>query len=100
MCFWISCSSVPIIGSGEEPDLEIVVAENCDRPDEQEEEIRRREIELEAEERKLEETLQYQRRIEDEAKQKHLAELLKKTATSLPETILADDLTAPRDVRK
>ncbi|XP_042468478.1 uncharacterized protein LOC122051406 isoform X1 [Zingiber officinale] len=39
----------------------------------QEEEFKRR-VELEAEERKLEETLEYQRRIEDEAKQKHLAE--------------------------
>ncbi|CAA0836080.1 Ubiquitin carboxyl-terminal hydrolase-related protein [Striga hermonthica] len=35
-------------------------------------------IELEAEERKLEETLEYQRRIENEAKQKHLAEQHKK----------------------
>lgn len=40
----------------------------------QEDEARRRKIELEAEERKLEETLEYQRRIEDEAKQRHLAE--------------------------
>ncbi|KAL3846004.1 hypothetical protein ACJIZ3_003407 [Penstemon smallii] len=39
----------------------------------QEEEYQRR-LELEAEERKLEETLEYQRRIENEAKQKHLAE--------------------------
>ncbi|KAI3464006.1 hypothetical protein Pfo_020669 [Paulownia fortunei] len=39
----------------------------------QEEEYKRK-IELEAEERKLEETLEYQRRIENEAKQKHLAE--------------------------
>lgn len=38
-----------------------------------EEELKRR-VELEAEERKLEETLEYQRRIEDEAKKKHLAE--------------------------
>ncbi|KAK4437120.1 hypothetical protein Salat_0045900 [Sesamum alatum] len=43
----------------------------------QEEEYKRR-IELEAEERKLEETLEYQRRIENEAKQKHLAEQHKK----------------------
>ncbi|XP_010229142.1 uncharacterized protein LOC100846067 isoform X2 [Brachypodium distachyon] len=40
---------------------------------EQEEELRRR-AQLEAEERKLEETLEYQRRIEEEAKQRHLAE--------------------------
>jgi hypothetical protein len=88
---------VPILGNGEEPDLENVVGENCDTPDEQEEEIRRREIELEAEERKLEETLQYQRRIEDEAKQKHLAELLKKSATLLSETIVADELASLKD---
>lgn len=37
-------------------------------------------IELEAEERKLEETLEYQRRIENEAKLKHLAEQHKRTA--------------------
>ncbi|ONK59699.1 uncharacterized protein A4U43_C08F9430 [Asparagus officinalis] len=42
----------------------------------QEEEFRRK-VELEAEERKLEETLEYQRRIEEEAKQKHLAEQFK-----------------------
>ncbi|XP_057806359.1 uncharacterized protein LOC131021265 [Salvia miltiorrhiza] len=36
-------------------------------------------IELEAEERKLEETLEYQRRVENEAKQKHLAEQHKRT---------------------
>lgn len=42
------------------------------------EEYQRR-IELEAEERKLEETLEYQRRIENEAKQKHLAEQYKRT---------------------
>ncbi|KAH6837431.1 Ubiquitin carboxyl-terminal hydrolase-related protein [Perilla frutescens var. hirtella] len=45
----------------------------------QEEEYKRK-IELEAEERKLEETLEYQRRIENEAKQKHLAEQHKKNS--------------------
>ncbi|XP_071696286.1 uncharacterized protein [Rutidosis leptorrhynchoides] len=40
----------------------------------EEDEAMRRKIELEAEERKLEETLEYQRRIEDEAKKRHLAE--------------------------
>lgn len=43
-----------------------------------EEEFRCR-VELEAEERKLEETLEYQRRIEDEAKKKHLAEQFRNT---------------------
>ncbi|KAL6901790.1 hypothetical protein ACP4OV_004666 [Aristida adscensionis] len=49
--------------------------------DELEEEHRRR-IQLEAEERKLEETLEYQRRIEEEAKQKHLAEQFRSTYAS------------------
>ncbi|KAK3150574.1 hypothetical protein QOZ80_3AG0234970 [Eleusine coracana subsp. coracana] len=48
---------------------------------EQEEEHRNR-VQLEAEERKLEETLKYQRRIEDEAKQKHLAEQFRSTYAS------------------
>ncbi|XP_073159219.1 uncharacterized protein [Henckelia pumila] len=55
------------------PGFEIDVHELDDALRLQEEEYRRR-IELEAEERKLEETLEYQRRIENEAKQKHLAE--------------------------
>lgn len=46
-----------------------------------EEELRHR-VQLEAEERKLEETLEYQRRIEEETKQKHLAEQLKCTYAS------------------
>lgn len=46
----------------------------------QEEEEFRRRVELEALERKLEETLEYQRRIEKEAKQKHLAEQHKKSS--------------------
>ncbi|XP_047966765.1 uncharacterized protein LOC125211110 isoform X1 [Salvia hispanica] len=45
----------------------------------QEEEYKRK-IELEAEERKLEETLEYQRRIENEAKQKQLAEQHKRNS--------------------
>jgi len=49
----------------------------------QEEEFRRK-VELEAEERKLEETLEYQRRIEEEAKQKHLAEQFKNAAGTSP----------------
>lgn len=40
----------------------------------------RRTIELEAEERKLEETLEYQRQMENDAKLKHLAEQTKRTA--------------------
>ncbi|MFS7939786.1 putative ubiquitinyl hydrolase 1 transcription factor C2H2 family [Helianthus anomalus] len=50
----------------------------------QEYEARHRKIELEAEERKLEETLKYQRRIEDEAKQRHLAEQHKNSSRTTP----------------
>ncbi|KAJ0751151.1 putative transcription factor C2H2 family [Helianthus annuus] len=49
-----------------------------------EDEATRRKIELEAEERKLEETLKYQRRIEDEAKQRHLAEQHKNSSRTTP----------------
>lgn len=44
-------------------------------------------IELEAEERKLEETLEYQRRIENEAKLRHLAEQHKRAAKTIQENI-------------
>lgn len=40
----------------------------------QREEEFKRQVELEAEEKKLEETLEYQRRIENEAKHKHITE--------------------------
>ncbi|KAK8958855.1 hypothetical protein KSP40_PGU009913 [Platanthera guangdongensis] len=50
-----------------------------------EEELKRR-VELEEEERKLEETLEFQRRIEDEAKQKHLAEQFRNAFSNGPET--------------
>ncbi|VAI09236.1 unnamed protein product [Triticum turgidum subsp. durum] len=52
-----------------------------DYSNEQEEEHRHR-VQLEAEERKLEETLEYQRRIEEEAKQKHLAEQSRSTLSA------------------
>lgn len=72
-----SCSSSAVASDGDHLDSE-VVSVNSDDLKQQEEEFRRK-IELEAEERKLEETLEYQRRIENEAKQKHLAEQHKKT---------------------
>ncbi|KAL6566178.1 hypothetical protein OROGR_001793 [Orobanche gracilis] len=50
-----------------------------------EEEEYKRIIELEADERKLEETLEYQRRVENEAKQKHLAEQYKKNSKAVEE---------------
>ncbi|XP_024976124.1 uncharacterized protein LOC112514052 isoform X1 [Cynara cardunculus var. scolymus] len=55
-------------------------------------EARRRKIELEAEERKLEETLEYQRRIEDEAKQKHLAEQQKNSSKVIPMSMVPVDI--------
>uniref|UniRef100_A0A803L904 USP domain-containing protein n=1 Tax=Chenopodium quinoa TaxID=63459 RepID=A0A803L904_CHEQI len=54
-------------------DSDLVPLESSDNLKDLEEEFRRK-IELEAEERKLEETLEYQRRLENEAKQKLLAE--------------------------
>ncbi|XP_047332933.1 uncharacterized protein LOC124936475 isoform X2 [Impatiens glandulifera] len=56
-----------------------------------EEEDFKRKIELEAEERKLEETLEYQRRIEDEAKQKHLAKQHMKLKTVVSGPLTGDD---------
>lgn len=44
-------------------------------------------IELKAEERMLEETLEYQRRIENEAKLKHLDEQTKRTTKTCPGSI-------------
>ncbi|KAK3440086.1 hypothetical protein EUGRSUZ_B00398 [Eucalyptus grandis] len=75
--------SPSVASEGDQPDSDILAYMNDDDLKEQEEEMRRK-IELEAEERKLEETLEYQRRIENEAKQRQLAEQQKKfTSTSL-----------------
>ncbi|KAI8019795.1 hypothetical protein LOK49_LG04G01974 [Camellia lanceoleosa] len=82
--------SFPVASDVDYPDSEIVLSVSGDALKQQEEEIRRR-IELEAEERKLEETLEYQRRIEEEAKQKHLAEQNKKTTTTIPDKHSDDD---------
>ncbi|XP_073035467.1 uncharacterized protein [Primulina eburnea] len=60
-------------GPGSEIDVHEIDVHEIDDAFRLQEEYRRI-IELEAEERKLEETLEYQRRIENEAKQKHLAE--------------------------
>ncbi|XP_021306691.1 uncharacterized protein LOC8059839 isoform X3 [Sorghum bicolor] len=62
-------------------DLDCKLSTSDDYLNEQEEELRHR-VQLEAEERKLEETLEYQRRIEEEAKQKHLAEQCRSTYAS------------------
>ncbi|RZC78983.1 hypothetical protein C5167_003180 [Papaver somniferum] len=60
------------IKSESHPDSEIVGGVSGDDLTQQEKEYRHK-IELEAEERKLEEILEYQRKIENEGKQKHLA---------------------------
>ncbi|XP_071902463.1 uncharacterized protein [Coffea arabica] len=80
--------SYPVAHEGEDIQAEIVNAGNGDTLEQEEEEVRRR-IELEAEERKLEETLEYQRHIENEAKQKHLAEQHKRTVGINPEKVAA-----------
>lgn len=72
------CSSFAVTHDGEDQGDETVG--NGDSLDEQE---YRRRIELEAEERKLEETLEYQRRMENEAKLKHLAEQNKRTTKAV-----------------
>ncbi|GMJ13764.1 hypothetical protein like AT3G47890 [Hibiscus trionum] len=69
--------SLAIVSDGDYLDSEVVSLNSGDLK-QQEEELRQK-IELEAEERKLEETLEYQRRIENEAKQKQLAEQNKKS---------------------
>lgn len=72
------------MSGGDHDHAETVNSAKGDDLGQEEEEIRRR-IELEAEERKLEETLEYQRRLENEAKQKLLAEQQKKMAQACPE---------------
>ncbi|GFZ07764.1 ubiquitin carboxyl-terminal hydrolase-related protein [Actinidia rufa] len=79
------CCSFPVVSSEDHPDSEIVVSVPGTVLKQHYEEEFRRKIELEAEERKLEETLEYQRRIEKEAKQKHLAEQHKKITGTIPE---------------
>ncbi|XP_021593186.1 uncharacterized protein LOC110600623 isoform X2 [Manihot esculenta] len=80
-------SSFLVASDGDHPDSETLLSMNGDDLKQQEEEFRRK-IELEAEERKLEETLEYQRRIENEAKMKHLAEQqYKKSNRTFPEKV-------------
>lgn len=84
--FSFCCSAFEVVHEVEDLNAEVVNAGNDDTLKLEEEEVRRR-IELEAEERKLEETLEYQRRIENEAKLKHLAEQHKKTVRTNSEQI-------------
>ncbi|CAA2997770.1 Inactive ubiquitin carboxyl-terminal hydrolase 54 [Olea europaea subsp. europaea] len=83
--------SLPNAHDGDDSNAEIAVAGTDDTLRLQEEEYRCiiEQFELEAEERKLEETLEYQRRIENEAKQKHIEELHKKISRIIPEKIEA-----------
>lgn len=90
MIYVSCCSSFPVVCDGDHPDSEAAISVNGDELKQQEEELRRR-IEIEEEERKLEETLEYQRRIENEAKQKHLAERQKKVTQAYPKKV-ADGL--------
>ncbi|KAL5976677.1 hypothetical protein ACLOJK_021010 [Asimina triloba] len=78
---------LPFTADGNWRESALAVTVNSDELKQQEEEFRRK-IELEAEERKLEETLEYQRRIENEAKQKHLAEQNKKASGICLENIV------------
>lgn len=82
--------SSPLAHDGDDQESEIPQTGNS--LDLQEEEYKRM-IELEAEERKLEETLEYQRRIENEAKLKHLAEQHKRTVRAVQENM--DAVTNP-----
>ncbi|KDP31191.1 hypothetical protein JCGZ_11567 [Jatropha curcas] len=80
-------SSFPVASDGDLPDSDTLLSFNDDDLKQLDEEVRRK-IELEAEERKLEETLEYQRRIENEAKLKHLAEQqYKKSNRTFPENV-------------
>ncbi|PON86059.1 Zinc finger, C2H [Trema orientale] len=79
-------ASLPVAYDGDHQDSEIVVSVNGDDLKQQEEELKRR-IELEAEERKLEETLEFQRRMENEAKQKLLAEQHRKATQTYHEKV-------------
>ncbi|XP_023638015.1 uncharacterized protein LOC17886233 isoform X2 [Capsella rubella] len=78
----IERSLLQVASFGDHSEAE-VVSEAVEALKEQEEE-HRRQIELEEEERKLEITLEYQRKIEDEAKEKHIAEQQKNYSSSVP----------------
>lgn len=86
-------SCVTTVDDVEQTDTDMVVLESYG-VEELEEEFRRK-IELEAEERKLEETLEYQRRIENEAKQKLLAQQRRRSAVAASEGVLEESADAP-----
>ncbi|KAL9375231.1 hypothetical protein Peur_032110 [Populus x canadensis] len=79
--------SFPDASDGNYPDSQSHLSVSDDDLKQQEEEFRWK-IEIEEEERMLEESLEYQRRIENEAKQKHLAEQQhKKSNLTFPEKL-------------
>lgn len=91
MCF--CCSSDSVAPDNGHQDSEVPVSMSGDDLEQQKEEFRRK-IELEEEEKKLEETLELQRQIENEAKQKHLAEQQKKSSGTYLEKSADKDLDA------
>ncbi|CAL5369972.1 unnamed protein product [Camellia sinensis] len=76
----------PISYDGDYPSSEIVVAVSADGLGIQEEKFKH-EIALEMEERKLEEMLEYQKKIEDEANQKNLAKQNKNAVAPIKEDL-------------
>lgn len=85
----------PFTTDGNQRGSEIEAGASGDDLRQQEEELKLK-IELEAEERKLEETLEYQRRLENEAKQKHLAEQCKMAGGILLEDVRDGSYTDPK----
>lgn len=81
-----SCSSLSLVASFGDHSEAYFVSEAVEALKEQEGKYRLQ-IELEKEERKLEKTLEYQRRIENEAKEKHMAEQQKKYSSSVPKNV-------------
>ncbi|CAK8563119.1 unnamed protein product [Lathyrus sativus] len=81
----LDCSSDLVSPDSDFQDHEVISMNDVDL--EHHEEEFRRKIELEEEEKKLEETLELQRRIENEAKQKHLAEQQKKLSGTCVEEL-------------
>lgn len=80
------CSSLAVTSGGDHVDTDLLASESDEKIKELEE-VSRRKIELEAEERKLEETLEYQRRLENEAKQKLLAEQRRRNAVAASQDV-------------
>uniref|UniRef100_A0A2P2MPN3 USP domain-containing protein n=2 Tax=Rhizophora mucronata TaxID=61149 RepID=A0A2P2MPN3_RHIMU len=79
--------SFPVASDSDRLGPELVLPVNGEDLKQQEEEFRSK-IELEAEERKVQESLEYQRRIENETKQQHLAEQQnKKSNQAAPEMV-------------